>query len=459
MEELYRRFHPSLKRHAMRIVGSAEAAEDATQEAFTQTIKAIAGGRQIDSISGWLHTCVHNTAIDLLKERRGRFTIGDDDGTDSTAEQDLHDRARLRNNSRAVLETLTDLTSHQRMAFLLSEVQGFDSEHIAKAMETSTGSVRVLLFKARQNIRESLAIKNAGFAGLVLRNYLGQGHGYHAGAQPGWTIQLKQWLAYKMSFIQQSVSAFFERFDTSIAASASAAVVAGALAATLPVTTDNGGLNQQASAQSADSQNLTGSKAGTLRPSHMPSTASANQGLATSVTDIQLAPQADGDVLTGVAPTSPGTDTSPGDTGGQGPKKKKRKKRPKKPKSGGATLAEVPAVEVDDPQPVEPDPDDETNCDTEVTASSSVSGEPSAEVSAQLADGPSVNSSACAIDPGETTSGSLPAEGGTTPNSEAEPAEPDSPSDPDQSDPDVQAEPAEPAQPNDPIALPETLPL
>lgn len=157
LEEVYTRHWQAMRQHAVSIVGSTEAAEDVVQEAFAKTIRTISSGREITEVGGWLHTCVHNIALNVLKDRRRRAQVPLEDDDAAPNQLDTYERAQLREHSQQVLEALSSVPMRQRSAFVLSEVQGLNFREIAEELGTSVGSVRVLLFRARQQIRENLA--------------------------------------------------------------------------------------------------------------------------------------------------------------------------------------------------------------------------------------------------------------------------------------------------------------
>lgn len=158
LEEVYRRHWQAMYQHAVSIVGSMEAAEDVVLEAFAKTIRAIASGREISEVGGRLHTCVHNIALNILKDRRRRAEVPLEDDDCAPNQLGIHERVHLQEHSRRLLEALSLVPQRQRSAFVLSEVQGLNFKEIAEELDTSVGSVRVLLFRARQQIRERMTI-------------------------------------------------------------------------------------------------------------------------------------------------------------------------------------------------------------------------------------------------------------------------------------------------------------
>lgn len=221
LEDLYRQYSPSLRRHTFRILGPGGNIDDVVQEAFARTIKTLAEGKGIRSIPAWLYTCAHNCAIDALKESKRRpFEI--DEARDSSTEHDLHEPAKQRNNSRIVINALTELSQNQRSVFLLNEVQGLSTRQIATMLGTTPGSIRVVLFKAKKKIRNSAGVKQGTFAGLILRTYLETGD---EDTKPRLVYQLKQQLTFRYFELANWAQVIQGKFDAPIAAVAGVAAV------------------------------------------------------------------------------------------------------------------------------------------------------------------------------------------------------------------------------------------
>ncbi len=153
---------------AYRIMGDAASASDATQEAFLSAYKGIKlfrGG----SFKSWILRTVTNACFDLLRYRKRRPTTSLDGlGADDAAEDgdfesflasvdespaDAAERAELRD---AIARAALALPPDQRVTFVLSDVQGMSYEEIADIMQTSLGTVKSRLSRARAKLRDYL---------------------------------------------------------------------------------------------------------------------------------------------------------------------------------------------------------------------------------------------------------------------------------------------------------------
>ena len=158
---------------AMRILGDRDAAADATQEAFISAYKSLRAFRG-GSFKSWLLRTVTNACYDALRYSKRRpstsldslgttpndapgegtatgfeeFVASDDENPATAAE-----RAELR---RAIAKGVTLLPPDQRIVFVLSDVQGLNYEEVANAMQTSLGTVKSRLSRARAKLRDYL---------------------------------------------------------------------------------------------------------------------------------------------------------------------------------------------------------------------------------------------------------------------------------------------------------------
>lgn len=162
---LVSRFQDPVYSLALRMLGSPEAAEDATQEAF------IRAWRRIDTFRGgrfqsWLFTIVANLSRDELR-RRGRRPQ-----TSLDAARDDPDRASLdpaddgpspeqvaeTGDLRVLLErALAELPDEWREIVVLSDVQDLAYDEIANITGLPLGTVKSRLSRARGRLRDIIA--------------------------------------------------------------------------------------------------------------------------------------------------------------------------------------------------------------------------------------------------------------------------------------------------------------
>ncbi len=126
-EVIVTRHRPGLVRQCARILGEADA-EEAVQEALLKAHAAIVRGDQVvRTLDPWLRAIPRNTSLDMLRARRSRPTVPDEDArclqlTDASAEH--------RQELRDVLHAVAALPQRQREAIVQRELEGRSYDEI-----------------------------------------------------------------------------------------------------------------------------------------------------------------------------------------------------------------------------------------------------------------------------------------------------------------------------------------
>src|SRR3954452_11813626 len=67
---IYRRYHQSLYRYCLAIVGDSQDAQDALQNTMVKVLGALPGEERRIQLKPWLYRIAHNESIELLRRRR-----------------------------------------------------------------------------------------------------------------------------------------------------------------------------------------------------------------------------------------------------------------------------------------------------------------------------------------------------------------------------------------------------
>jgi RNA polymerase sigma-70 factor (ECF subfamily) len=148
---------------AYRIVGDADAAADACQEAFLSAYKGIRRFRG-GSFKSWILRIVTNACYDQLryKGRRPANSLEEVAENPDYSPRLVNGRERpedyaLRQELNHVLqEAIKSLPTDQRTVLVLSDVQGFAYQEIADITGVSLGTVKSRLSRARTKLRDYL---------------------------------------------------------------------------------------------------------------------------------------------------------------------------------------------------------------------------------------------------------------------------------------------------------------
>jgi RNA polymerase sigma factor (sigma-70 family) len=153
---------------AYRMLNDAEAAADATQDAFFQAYRALAQYRG-GSFKSWLLRIASNICYDRLRSRNRRPSTsldamieeaekvgGSDLGLLEDPQSDPLDFATRRELARELAQALQSLPDEQRVVVVLSDVQGMSYDEIVYITGASLGTVKSRISRGRLKIREYL---------------------------------------------------------------------------------------------------------------------------------------------------------------------------------------------------------------------------------------------------------------------------------------------------------------
>jgi RNA polymerase sigma-70 factor (ECF subfamily) len=151
-EEVTRLYRKDLYRIALRILGSHEDADEATQEALVRAWRSMGRFQGRSSLKTWLVRIVVNVSRSLLKRRREVVSLDPEiavpDGSEGSEEKAL--RGEL---FALVREAVSKLPRRQREVVWLKIFSGLRHREVAAAMGLTEGAVKAHLHQAVSNLR------------------------------------------------------------------------------------------------------------------------------------------------------------------------------------------------------------------------------------------------------------------------------------------------------------------
>ncbi len=141
-EAIYKREATGLIRRLDRMLGSREAAEDLTQEAFLRLWQRAPADLGDAQQAAWLKRTATNLALDELRRRRVRHH-------DQLEEEAVATLAADGTEALAVAEALTRLTAHERLLVLLRFQAGLSHAEIAETLAITPEAARKRVKRAR----------------------------------------------------------------------------------------------------------------------------------------------------------------------------------------------------------------------------------------------------------------------------------------------------------------------
>jgi RNA polymerase sigma factor (sigma-70 family) len=159
-EPLVRAYEPKALRLAIGMLGNAEDARDAVQEAF---VKGFRGLNRFDSnraFGPWFFRILRNQCLDQLRSRAARFRMEVLD--EGIAGRALGEDPMGRRHGEAaearkrIWGALDRIPVDHREVLVLKELEGFRYDEIALVLDIPPGTVASRLFHARQSLRKAL---------------------------------------------------------------------------------------------------------------------------------------------------------------------------------------------------------------------------------------------------------------------------------------------------------------
>ena len=150
---------------AYRVLGNADRAADATQDAFVSAFRHLSHYRG-GSFRAWMGRIVKNQCYDLLRYEKRRpatsldalLVASDDPPLDLQQQRSPRPEATLMQGEVAewLQAVIMQLPHDQRMTLVMADVHGYSYEEIAEATKVELGTVKSRLFRARRRVREAL---------------------------------------------------------------------------------------------------------------------------------------------------------------------------------------------------------------------------------------------------------------------------------------------------------------
>ena len=153
---LVRRYRDRYARYAARLLGSADAAEDAVQDAFVRAFDQLAQCRDADNFAGWFFLILRNRCF---AERRRAGRVGPLEGEGELAEGPAagpEAKLETREFHRALQRALLALTAEQREVFVLKHVEQATYEEIAARIGATVPSLKMRMHRAYDRLRTLL---------------------------------------------------------------------------------------------------------------------------------------------------------------------------------------------------------------------------------------------------------------------------------------------------------------
>ena len=144
-----------------RMLGNEADARDATQEVFLRVYKYLGRFNQDQDFFAWLYQITLNVCRSMSKKRQqynAQFTSIDEgsnkDGFEMLDQRADTEEALIRAQRRElILRAMATLPHKERAAILLRDLEGFETDEVARILSSSSTTVRSQISSARKKIK------------------------------------------------------------------------------------------------------------------------------------------------------------------------------------------------------------------------------------------------------------------------------------------------------------------
>jgi RNA polymerase sigma factor (sigma-70 family) len=151
--ELCERYHAPLLGYCRSILLNDDDANDATQAALENALRALPRKDPGRPLRPWLYRIAHNESINIVRRRSSHAELTElDEPSVPGPEVDSEHRVRLAQ----LVDDLRGLPERQRGALVMRELSGLSYDEIAEALGVSNEAARRAVFDAREALHEAV---------------------------------------------------------------------------------------------------------------------------------------------------------------------------------------------------------------------------------------------------------------------------------------------------------------
>ncbi len=157
VETLYAKYGPTIFARCRRLLKSATAAEDATQDVFVKLMKHIDAAPSEEAVVPWIHRIVTNHCLNVLRDAGRRAVTVDE--LPELVDDDFEDSVVSRNFAARVLEETPETLKAPAMLY---HGRGLEQSKVAEVLGCSR---RTVLYRLAEFTRRAVSMHAAAEAG------------------------------------------------------------------------------------------------------------------------------------------------------------------------------------------------------------------------------------------------------------------------------------------------------
>lgn len=146
-------------RYLSLMLGDRDLAEELTQDTFVK-VYFKAGMIRTENLKAWIYTIATNLARSSLRRKKIRYLLHIEDVPEKEYSHDPAPDKEI-----AVQILLADLPEKYRTAVIMKDIDGFSIEEMADMLKKPAGTVKSLIFRGRQQLKQQLIPEQGGVNG------------------------------------------------------------------------------------------------------------------------------------------------------------------------------------------------------------------------------------------------------------------------------------------------------
>lgn len=154
--ELVERYNDLLTRHAQRMLGRTDEAEDVIQAAWIRAYRRLRQCREPERFGAWVFRIAANGCKDALKAERRDVVPMESVGELRSPGEGPDDLALRDEQRRHISAALASLPPDQREAFLLKHAEGWSYEEMAERLGVGQSALKMRVHRAREALQQLL---------------------------------------------------------------------------------------------------------------------------------------------------------------------------------------------------------------------------------------------------------------------------------------------------------------
>ena len=150
-EMLFQKYHSMVFNMSLRMLGNYQEAEDVTQDIFIKVYEKLDGFRGQSQFKTWLYKIASTTCIDVIRKKKSLWNFINR----LIEKRSINEPEKGNDENSWIQEVLNKMPPNQRLLLVMRYIQGFSNKEIAEIQNTTEGTIKVQIFRAREVFKKN----------------------------------------------------------------------------------------------------------------------------------------------------------------------------------------------------------------------------------------------------------------------------------------------------------------